>query len=83
LVPRRGSRQTASLQRRFAPPRGWVRALHALLFYNDYNIEGLGAKSDAVYAMVKQLQAQGVPFDGVGLPMSRVRLCGRARCLWA
>jgi endo-1,4-beta-xylanase len=40
---------------------------HALLFYNDYNIEGLGAKSDAVYALVKQLRAQGVPINGVGL----------------
>jgi endo-1,4-beta-xylanase len=40
---------------------------HALLFYNDYNIEGTGAKSDAVYAMVKQLRHQGVPIDGVGL----------------
>ena len=39
---------------------------HALLFYNDYNIEGLGAKSDAVYALVKQLRAEGVPIDGIG-----------------
>ncbi|MGC5165233.1 endo-1,4-beta-xylanase [Luteimicrobium sp. DT211] len=38
----------------------------AKLFYNDYNIEYTGAKSDAVYAMVKKLQAQGVPIDGVG-----------------
>ena len=38
----------------------------ALLFYNDYNIEGLGAKSDAVYALAKQLLAQGVPIDGIG-----------------
>jgi endo-1,4-beta-xylanase len=39
----------------------------ALLFYNDYNIEGVNPKSDAVYALVRQLQAQGVPIDGVGL----------------
>ncbi|PJI90995.1 endo-1,4-beta-xylanase [Luteimicrobium subarcticum] len=38
----------------------------AKLFYNDYNIEYTGAKSDAVYAMVTRLQAQGVPIDGVG-----------------
>lgn len=38
----------------------------ALLFYNDYNIEGLGPKSDAVYALAKQLRAQGVPIDGIG-----------------
>ena len=38
----------------------------AKLFYNDYNIEFTGAKSNAVYAFVKNLQAQGVPIDGVG-----------------
>jgi endo-1,4-beta-xylanase len=42
---------------------------HALLFYNDYNIageDGSNAKSDAVYAWLKQMKAQGVPIDGVG-----------------
>jgi endo-1,4-beta-xylanase len=42
---------------------------HALLFYNDYNIageDGTNAKSDAVYAWVKQMKAQGVPINGVG-----------------
>lgn len=41
----------------------------ALLFYNDYNIageDGTNAKSDAAYAFVKQLLAQGVPISGVG-----------------
>jgi endo-1,4-beta-xylanase len=38
----------------------------ALLFYNDYNIEGMGPKSDAVFALVKQLRAEGVPINGVG-----------------
>jgi endo-1,4-beta-xylanase len=38
----------------------------ALLFYNDYNLEFTGAKSDAAYALVKSLKAQGVPIDGVG-----------------
>ena len=38
----------------------------ALLFYNDYNIEGIGAKSDAVFALVKQLRAEGIPINGVG-----------------
>ncbi|NUS03053.1 MAG: endo-1,4-beta-xylanase [Nonomuraea sp.] len=37
------------------------------LYYNDYNIEGVNAKSDAVYAMVKSFKQQGVPIDGVGL----------------
>ena len=39
----------------------------ALLFYNDYNIEWSNPKSDAVYAMVKELVSQGVPIDGVGI----------------
>jgi len=42
---------------------------NALLFYNDYNIggeDGTNAKSDAVYAFVKQLLSEGVPIDGVG-----------------
>jgi endo-1,4-beta-xylanase len=39
---------------------------NAKLFINDYNIEGLGAKSDAMYALVKGLLAQHVPIDGVG-----------------
>lgn len=41
----------------------------AKLFYNDYNAEGLGVKSDAVYALVKGLKERGVPIDGVGLQM--------------
>ena len=46
----------------------WAHAAdpHALLFYNDYNIEFTGAKSNAVYSFVQQLKAQGVPIDGVG-----------------
>jgi endo-1,4-beta-xylanase len=38
----------------------------AKLYLNDYNIDGPGAKSDAMYALVKSLIAQGVPIDGVG-----------------
>jgi endo-1,4-beta-xylanase len=41
----------------------------ALLFYNDYNIageDGTNAKSDAVYAWLRQMLAQGVPINGVG-----------------
>jgi endo-1,4-beta-xylanase len=41
----------------------------ALLFYNDYAAEGLNAKSNAIYAMVRQFRRQGVPIDGVGLQM--------------
>ncbi|MFF8996501.1 endo-1,4-beta-xylanase [Streptomyces achromogenes] len=39
---------------------------HALLFYNDYNTEWTGPKSDAVYDLVSRLRAEGVPVDGVG-----------------
>jgi endo-1,4-beta-xylanase len=39
------------------------------LFYNDYGGEGLGRKSDAIYALVKNLRQRGVPIYGVGLQM--------------
>jgi endo-1,4-beta-xylanase len=38
----------------------------AKLFYNDYNLEWIGPKSDAAYAKLKALRAQGVPIDGIG-----------------
>ncbi|MFG3300368.1 endo-1,4-beta-xylanase [Micromonospora chersina] len=52
----------------------WARAAdpHALLFYNDYNIEAFGSgdpandKTQFVYDMAKDLLAQGVPIDGIG-----------------
>src|SRR5438477_6140844 len=56
---------TAYLQQTFH----WARAADtkASLFYNDYDAEGLNAKSDAIYAMVKDFKRRGVPLDGVGL----------------
>lgn len=47
----------------------WARAADpkALLFYNDYDTDGLNPKSDAVYAMVKDFKKRGVPIDGVGI----------------
>jgi endo-1,4-beta-xylanase len=38
----------------------------AKLFLNDYNIEGVSAKSDAYLALVKDLLAQRVPVQGLG-----------------
>lgn len=38
----------------------------AKLYVNDYNTDGIGAKSDAMYNLVKSLKADGVPIDGVG-----------------
>jgi endo-1,4-beta-xylanase len=46
----------------------------ALLFYNETGGEGLGGKSDAIYAMVKDFRTRGVPIDGVGLQMHLSRL---------
>ncbi|MET8269280.1 MULTISPECIES: endo-1,4-beta-xylanase [unclassified Streptomyces] len=48
-----------------------LRAAHAAdpdakLYINDYNTEGLGAKSNAMYDLVSELVAEGVPIDGVG-----------------
>jgi endo-1,4-beta-xylanase len=39
----------------------------AILFYNDYNIEGINAKSTAVYDLVRRLRSEGVPIQGVGI----------------
>ena len=46
----------------------WARAAdpEVLLFYNDFGIERLGAKSDATYAMLRDLLANGTPIDGIG-----------------
>jgi endo-1,4-beta-xylanase len=46
----------------------WAHAADpgAKLYLNDYDIEGINAKSDAMYELVKSLKAQGVPLDGVG-----------------
>jgi len=42
----------------------------AQLFYNDYEIEGVGTpKSEAAFALVRRLKEAGVPIDGVGLQM--------------
>ncbi|HWB36950.1 MAG TPA: endo-1,4-beta-xylanase, partial [Rugosimonospora sp.] len=38
----------------------------AKLYLNDYNIEGSGAKANAMYNLVSSLKQQGVPIDGVG-----------------
>jgi endo-1,4-beta-xylanase len=42
---------------------------HTPLFYNEAEGEGLNAKSEAVYAMVRDFKQRGVPIDGVGLQM--------------
>jgi endo-1,4-beta-xylanase len=49
----------------------WAHAADpaALLFYNDGEAEGRGAKSDAIYTMVRDFKQDGIPIDGVGLQM--------------
>jgi endo-1,4-beta-xylanase len=39
----------------------------ARLYLNDFNIEGVNAKSTAMLNLVSSLKRQGVPIDGVGL----------------
>ncbi|WP_330237827.1 endo-1,4-beta-xylanase [Streptomyces sp. NBC_00525] len=39
----------------------------AKLYINDYNIEGVNAKSTALYNLVAELREQRVPIDGVGI----------------
>jgi endo-1,4-beta-xylanase len=36
----------------------------AKLFFNDYGVESINAKSNAYYALVQDLRKQGVPVDG-------------------
>jgi endo-1,4-beta-xylanase len=40
---------------------------NARLYLNDFNIEGLNAKSNAMFNLVQSLKNQGVPISGVGL----------------
>src|SRR6266545_4495983 len=46
----------------------WAHAADptAKLYLNDYGAEWTNAKSTALYALVRDLRAQGVPVDGVG-----------------
>jgi endo-1,4-beta-xylanase len=46
----------------------WARESdpNAKLFYNDYDVEVINKKSDAIYAMAKDFKKRGVPLDGVG-----------------
>jgi endo-1,4-beta-xylanase len=44
----------------------------AILYYNDFEAEGSGTKSDGVFNLVSGLVAQGVPIGGVGWQMHKV-----------
>src|SRR6266851_321414 len=48
-----------------------IRTAHAadpaaILYLNDFNIEGTGTKSNAMFSLVQSLLAAGVPIGGVG-----------------
>jgi endo-1,4-beta-xylanase len=47
----------------------WAREAdpEAKLFYNDYGGEALGPRSEAIYGLLRNLKARGVPIDGIGL----------------
>ncbi|WP_421740164.1 endo-1,4-beta-xylanase [Cellulomonas sp.] len=68
----RGSRRDSNLQR---TGNDWIEAAFraarnadpgAKLCYNDYNTDGINAKSTGVYAMVRDFRSRGVPIDCVG-----------------
>ncbi|MDX8035723.1 endo-1,4-beta-xylanase [Lentzea sp. BCCO 10_0856] len=69
-----GSRRQSIFQQRMgdsyvADAFRWARAADpsAKLYINDYNTEGINAKSNALYNLVRSLKQQGVPIDGVGI----------------
>jgi len=39
---------------------------NAKLYINDYNIEGMNAKSNAMFSLAQSLLAQGAPLNGIG-----------------
>ena len=39
----------------------------AILSYNDYDVEGINAKSNTMYAMMVDFKNRGIPVDSVGL----------------
>ncbi|GAA3017984.1 endo-1,4-beta-xylanase [Streptosporangium longisporum] len=67
-----GARRDFNLQR---TGNDWIEAAFraaraadpgAKLCYNDYNTDGINAKSTAIYNMVRDFKARGVPIDCVG-----------------
>ena len=62
----------------------------AKLYYNDYEAEEMGPKSNGVYRLLKDLKAAGVPVDGVGWQMhvpepsgEGLEFVGARPCLYA
>jgi endo-1,4-beta-xylanase len=68
-----GARRDSNLQR---TGNDWIEVAFrtaraadpgAKLCYNDYNTDGINAKSTAIYNMVRDFRARGVPIDCVGI----------------
>ncbi len=68
-----GGRRDSNLQR---TGNDWIEAAfraartadpNAKLCYNDYNTDGINAKSTGIYNMVRDFKARGVPIDCVGI----------------
>jgi endo-1,4-beta-xylanase len=70
-----GTFRTSIFERASNGPDYIAMALHAArqadpaarLYLNDYNIEGINAKSTAMLDLATSLERQGVPIDGVGI----------------
>ena len=67
-----GGRRDSNLQR---TGNDWIEAAfraaraadpNAKLCYNDYNTDGVNAKSTGIYTMVRDFKSRGVPIDCVG-----------------
>ena len=68
-----GGRRDSNLQR---TGNDWIEAAfraaraadpNAKLCYNDYNTDGINAKSTGIYNMVRDFKSRGVPIDCVGI----------------
>jgi endo-1,4-beta-xylanase len=44
----------------------------AVLYYNDFSAEGINAKSDGIFNLMRNLRDQGVPVHGVGWQMHQI-----------
>src|SRR5262249_47315882 len=42
----------------------------AILVYNDFNIEPMNSKSNAVFSMAQDFVSRGVPINGIGFQMN-------------
>jgi endo-1,4-beta-xylanase len=63
----------------------WARAADpaAKLYVNDYNVEAINPKSDALYALAQDLLARGIPLDGIGVQAHQAAQTGAPSSLTA